>query len=114
MASTRYEPLSLGPKASMLTIAPPRQLKELLTGLLTPRLEPGIILGLLLTSDNLFTKVCTYAGRKQHGSTKTKRYASSGIRSHDPSNQAAKTYALDRATAGTAKNSYHLNKIFNL
>jgi hypothetical protein len=33
--------------------------------------------------------------------TKTNIHASSGIRTHDPSNQTAKTYALDRAATGT-------------
>jgi hypothetical protein len=32
----------------------------------------------------------------QHRNTKTNIQASSGIRTHDPSNQAAKTYALDQ------------------
>jgi hypothetical protein len=36
----------------------------------------------------------------QHRNTKTNIHASSGIRTHDPINQAAKTYALDRAVTG--------------
>jgi hypothetical protein len=37
----------------------------------------------------------------QHRNTKTNIHASKGIRTHDSSNQAAKTYALDRAATGT-------------
>jgi hypothetical protein len=36
-------------------------------------------------------------GLYPHRNTKTNIHASSGIRTHDPSNQAVKTYALDRA-----------------
>jgi hypothetical protein len=36
----------------------------------------------------------------QHRNTKTNIHASSGIRTHDPSNQVAKTYALHRAAIG--------------
>jgi hypothetical protein len=36
----------------------------------------------------------------QHRNTKTDIHASNGIRSHYPSNQAAKTYALDREATG--------------
>jgi hypothetical protein len=37
----------------------------------------------------------------QHRNTMTNIHASSGIRINDPSNQAAKTYALDRVSTGT-------------
>jgi hypothetical protein len=37
----------------------------------------------------------------QHRNTKTNIHASSGIRTHDSDNQAAKTYALDCADTGT-------------
>jgi hypothetical protein len=40
----------------------------------------------------------------QHRNTKTNIHASSGIRTHDPSNQEAKTYVSDRAAAGTGWN----------
>jgi hypothetical protein len=36
----------------------------------------------------------------QHRNTKTNINASNGIRTHDPSNQAANTYALDLAATG--------------
>jgi hypothetical protein len=39
----------------------------------------------------------------QHINTNTNIYASSGIRNHDPNNQAAKTYAFDRAATGTGE-----------
>jgi hypothetical protein len=39
----------------------------------------------------------------QHRNTKTNIHASTGIRTHDPRNQAAKTYSLDRATTGTSR-----------
>jgi hypothetical protein len=42
---------------------------------------------------------------KSHNTeTNTNIYASSGIRTHDPSNQAAKTYSLHRAANGTGLN----------
>jgi hypothetical protein len=41
----------------------------------------------------------------QHRNTKANIYTSSGIRTHDPSNQTAKTYALDRADTGTGFNT---------
>jgi hypothetical protein len=39
----------------------------------------------------------------QHRNTRTNTHASSGIRTHDPSNQAAKTYALDRAATANGQ-----------
>jgi hypothetical protein len=50
--------------------------------------------------------------RKQHRNTKTNIHASSGIRTHDPSNQAAKTYALDTSAAGTGLFREHTILIF--
>jgi hypothetical protein len=38
----------------------------------------------------------------QHRNTKTKIHASSGIQTHDPSNQAARTCALDHIATGTS------------
>jgi hypothetical protein len=47
---------------------------------------------------------CLYLHRTtEHRNTKTNIHASIGIRTHDPSNQAAKTYALDHAATGTGK-----------
>jgi hypothetical protein len=37
---------------------------------------------------------------KTERNSKTNIHVPSGIRTHDPSNQAAKTYALDRAATG--------------
>jgi hypothetical protein len=37
----------------------------------------------------------------QHRNTKTNIHAPRGMRTHDPSNQAAKTYALDCVATGT-------------
>jgi hypothetical protein len=54
--------------------------------------------GLLWTSDQLITKDSTYTG--QHRNTKTNIHTPSGIWTADPSNQAAKTYALGLATIG--------------
>jgi hypothetical protein len=49
------------------------------------------LLGLLWTSDQPVAKASTYTG--QHNIyTKTNIHASSGIRTRDPSNQAAKIY----------------------
>jgi hypothetical protein len=53
------------------------------------------LVGLLWTSDQSRRQ-----GLDLHR-TKTNIHASSGIRTHDPSNQAAKTYALDRTATGT-------------
>jgi hypothetical protein len=39
----------------------------------------------------------------QHRNTKTNIHVPSGIRTHDPSNQAANTYPLDRAATGTGR-----------
>jgi hypothetical protein len=50
---------------------------------------------LLCTSHQPVAKASTYTG--QH---KINIYISSGIRTHDPTNQVAKTYALDRAATG--------------
>jgi hypothetical protein len=52
---------------------------------------------LLWTSDQPVAKASTYTG--QHN-TETQRQTSSGIRTYGPSNQADKTYALDRAATG--------------
>jgi hypothetical protein len=54
--------------------------------------------GLPWTSNQLVAKASTYTA--QHRSTETNIHASSGIRTRDPSNQAAKTYALDREATG--------------
>jgi hypothetical protein len=43
--------------------------------------------------------------------TKTNIYSYSGIRTHDPSNQAAKTYASDRAATGIGSYTYNNRKI---
>jgi hypothetical protein len=53
------------------------------------------------TSDQPVAKASTYTGQSN---TETQRniHASSGIRTHDPSNEAAKTYALDRRPPGQA------------
>jgi hypothetical protein len=49
----------------------------------------------------------------KHRNTRTNIHDSGGIRTHHPSNQAAKTYALALATAGTGnKLSYSLRKLF--
>jgi hypothetical protein len=56
--------------------------------------------GLIWTSDQLVVKTSTYTG--QHiKNTKKNNHASSGIRTHDASNKAAKTYVLHRAATGT-------------
>jgi hypothetical protein len=58
------------------------------------------LVGLPWTSDQPVAKASSYTG--QHNTeAETNIHASSGIRTHDPSNQAAKTYALDRAATGT-------------
>jgi hypothetical protein len=46
-----------------------------------------------------------------HRNTKTNIHASSEIRTHDPSNQEAKTYTLDGATTGTGSKWYNEAKI---
>jgi hypothetical protein len=58
------------------------------------------LVGLLWTSDQPVAKASTDSG--QH-STETQKQTSMprGIRTHDPSNQAAKTNALNRAATGT-------------
>jgi hypothetical protein len=43
----------------------------------------------------------------QHRNTKRNIYAPRVIRTHDPSNQAAKTYVLDRAATGAGQNPSH-------
>jgi hypothetical protein len=45
-----------------------------------------------------------------HRNTKTNIHSSSGIGTHDPSNQAAKTYALDRTATGTGTIKTLINK----
>jgi 1,2-phenylacetyl-CoA epoxidase PaaB subunit len=70
-------------------------------------------MGLLWTSDQPIAKGSTYTG--QHNTetytrrnTKTNIHTSSEIRTHDPSNQTAKTYALDHAATGTGHHAiYH-------
>jgi hypothetical protein len=52
------------------------------------------MLGLRWTSDKPVEKASTYAGQYN-----SETHASSGIWTHDPSNQP--TYALDRATTGS-------------
>jgi hypothetical protein len=47
-------------------------------------------------------KAFTYTGEHNTGTQRqTSIHASSSIRTHDPSNQAAKTHAFDRAAIGT-------------
>jgi hypothetical protein len=55
---------------------------------------------LLLASDQPVAKAYTYTGQHNRN-TKTNIHASSGIQSHNIINQAAKTYALDRAATRT-------------
>jgi hypothetical protein len=52
---------------------------------------------LVWTCDQPVAKASTHTG--QHN-TETHIHASFGIQTHDPSNQTAKTYALDRADTG--------------
>jgi hypothetical protein len=57
--------------------------------------------GLLWTSDRPVSKASTYTG--QHRSTNVMIHALSGIRTHDPNNQVAKTFALDRGATVTGR-----------
>jgi hypothetical protein len=52
-------------------------------------------------SDQPVAEVSTYI-RQHNTETKINMHASSEIRTHDPSNQVTKTYALDRAATGTS------------
>jgi hypothetical protein len=62
--------------------------------------------GFLWTSDHPFEKTSTYIG--QHNKeTKKNIHDFSGIRTHDPNNQVAKTYALDRRPPGPALKAIH-------
>jgi hypothetical protein len=57
-----------------------------------------LAIGLLWTSDQPVAKTSAYTGQHNtNRNTKTNIHASSGIGTHDPSNQAAKTYALQTA-----------------
>jgi hypothetical protein len=57
------------------------------------------LVGLLWTSDRPIAKASTVSG--QHGKAMTNIRALSGIRTHDPSVQAIKVYASERAATGT-------------
>jgi hypothetical protein len=61
------------------------------------------VVGLLWASDQLVAKACTDTGQHKHINTKANIHAPSSIRTRDPSNQAAKTYALHRAVTGTGQ-----------
>jgi hypothetical protein len=67
------------------------------------RLTPEV--GLLWTSDQLSQRLHRTT---QHRNTKTNMYASSGIRTHDPSNQSVKTYTLDSAATVTGYKHIYL------
>jgi hypothetical protein len=63
------------------------------------------VAGLIWTSDQLFAKAFYRHRSTQHINTKTNIHAPSAIRTRDPSNQASKTYALDRAATGIGQNT---------
>jgi hypothetical protein len=53
-------------------------------------------------SDQPIAKACTYTGQHNAETQKTNIHASSKIQTHDPSNQAAKTYVYDCMATGTS------------
>jgi hypothetical protein len=62
------------------------------------------LVGLIWTSDQPVAKASIYTGQhntETHKYMKKNIHSSSGIRTHDLSNEVAKTYALFRAVTGT-------------
>jgi hypothetical protein len=63
---------------------------------------------LLLTSDQPLAKASTYTGHYKAEAQRKKIHAWSVIRTHDPSNQATKTYVLDRSVTCTGLYTWSL------
>jgi hypothetical protein len=63
-------------------------------------------------NDQPLSKASTYT--EQRRNTKTNIHASSGIPTDEPSNNAAKTYTLERAATGTGKTYFYNNSSMNI
>jgi hypothetical protein len=112
-----FNPQTLGPMVSTLTITSPRTTNIIIIIILVSGCT--VFVRTLSASHRRFHNLIKTLGRTplddwsarrkglylhtttQHRNTKTNIHASSGIRPHDPSFQAAKTYALDGAATGT-------------
>jgi hypothetical protein len=72
------------------------------------------LVGLLWTSDQPVAKSLYQHRTTQHRNSNTNFHVSSGIRTHDPNNQAAKAYALDSAATWIGANKLIADEILGV